>query len=53
MELILGMRADPLIYGIHLLLPSLSQWTLKNKSLNLIFPTKYGIPKSSKGIKIG
>ena len=27
---------------------SLSQWTLKKKSLNFIFPTKYVIPKSLK-----
>ena len=27
---------------------SLSQWTLQNKSLNFIFPTKYVIPKSLK-----
>ena len=29
-------------------LVSLSQWTLKKKSLNFIFPTKYVIPKSLK-----
>ena len=27
---------------------SLSQWTLKKKSLNFIFPTKYVVPKSLK-----
>ena len=29
---------------------SLSQWTLKKRGLNFIFPTKYGIPKSLKPV---
>ena len=38
----------PLFHFSIFRLNSLSQWTLKKKSLNFIFPTKYVIPKSLK-----